>query len=208
MVNAVLNGFILGFISSPTCPSNAEEARWGSRYGLGAALLVGAGAIAGDAVVLLFTLLGLYPLLLAFPSLERVLWLAGSFVLGYLAWGMLREARQPDPAADELDAAASPRLGLRPFFRGLLITALNPFTFAWWIGLLGVSSLSSGDLPILFAGAVLAGSLAWFVGLAGLLHFSRGKISEGARRWMLVVGALVMFGYASWLAVEGLTVSL
>lgn len=94
---------IPGLIASPTSPSNAEELRWGSQYGLGAALLVGAGAVAGDAVVLLFTLLGLYPLLLAFPGLETVLWLAGSSVLAYLAWGMLREARRPEPAADEPD---------------------------------------------------------------------------------------------------------
>lgn len=207
MFNAVLNGFILGFISSPTCPSNAEEVRWGTGYGFSAALLVGAGAIVGDAVVLLFTLLGLYPLLLAFPNLETGLWLAGSLVLGYLAWGMLREARRPEPAGVELDAASSPRLDLRPFSRGLLITALNPFTIAWWIGLLGASSLTSGKLPLLFAVAVLAGSLAWFAGLAALLHFGRGRMSGEVRRWILVAGALVMFGYAAWLAFEGLMTS-
>jgi hypothetical protein len=30
MFHLIINGFVLGFLSSPTCPSNAEEVRWGT----------------------------------------------------------------------------------------------------------------------------------------------------------------------------------
>jgi L-lysine exporter family protein LysE/ArgO len=201
MFHLFINGFVLGFLSSPTCPSNAEEVRWGSAHGFPAALLVGLGAVTGDALILFLVLLGLYPLLQAFPGLERALWLVGSLVLAYLAWGILREAAATGAgAARPVETARSQRFTARPFTNGLLITALNPFTVAWWVGLLGSSATPAGTLPLPFAAAVLAGSLAWFGGLAALLQLGQSHFRLAVRRGLLVAGGLVLLGYAAWLA--------
>ena len=83
-----MGGFLkhpLGFVASPSCPSNAEEIRHGTRGGFIAALLVGLGAVVGDALVLLGLLLGLYPLLQALPWLRSALWFLGAFILAYVA---------------------------------------------------------------------------------------------------------------------------
>jgi L-lysine exporter family protein LysE/ArgO len=85
MLQTLVTGFILGFIASPSCPSNAEEIRLGTRYHIGYALLVGLGAVTGDAVVLVAVLLGLKPLLHTYPVLSTVLWFVGSAVLLYVS---------------------------------------------------------------------------------------------------------------------------
>lgn len=201
MINILLNGLILGFVSSPTCPSNAEEIRWGSREGFGAALAVGLGAVTGDAVVLVVVLLGLYPLLQAYPSAAALLWLVGSVVLAYIAIGMVREA----VAATATEPQATPSGGhRRPFLTGFVITTFNPFTIFWWFGLLGAWTLGTAGLTFAFPLAVLTGSLLWFVGLAALLHLGRSRLTAAARRWILAASALILFAYAGWLLVHAL----
>jgi L-lysine exporter family protein LysE/ArgO len=201
MFQLIVNGFVLGFLSSPTCPSNAEEVRWGSYHGFPAALLVSLGAVTGDALILFLVLLGLYPLLQAFPGLEPALWLVGSLVLAYLAWGILREAVAIGAgAARPTEAGRSQRFSTRPFTNGLLITALNPFTVAWWVGLLGSPATPAARLPLPFAATVLAGSLAWFGGLAALLQLGQSHFTLAVRRGLLVAGGLVLLGYGTCLA--------
>jgi threonine/homoserine/homoserine lactone efflux protein len=92
MLQTIVNGFVLGFIASPSCPSNAEEIRLGTRYHAGYALLVGVGAVTGDVIVLGAVLLGLVPLLEAYPFLNSSLLLIGSAVLFYVSWGIFKEA--------------------------------------------------------------------------------------------------------------------
>jgi L-lysine exporter family protein LysE/ArgO len=81
VLTMLLNGMILGFVSSPSCPSNAEGIRLGTRYHAGYALLVAGGAIVGDATVLAALLLGLPPLLDTFRVLNTLLYFIGSAVL-------------------------------------------------------------------------------------------------------------------------------
>jgi L-lysine exporter family protein LysE/ArgO len=201
MFHLIVNGLILGFVSSPTCPSNAEEIRWGARSGFGPALAVGLGAVAGDAIVLAVVLLGLYPLMQAFPFLNSLLWLVGALVLAFVAFGLIKEASSGGPW---LPRAAGGDARARPFLTGLAITAFNPFTVIWWVGLLGASALGAFGLSLLFPAAVLVGSLLWFAGLAALLHFGRGLLTGGAYRWILILSSLVLFAYAGWLAWRGL----
>jgi threonine/homoserine/homoserine lactone efflux protein len=92
MLTLFLNGMILGFVSSPSCSSNAEGIRLGTRYHAGYALLVAGGAVIGDAAVLAALLLGLLPLLDTFSSLNTVLYFLGGVVLLYVSWGIFREA--------------------------------------------------------------------------------------------------------------------
>jgi threonine/homoserine/homoserine lactone efflux protein len=200
MLQVIVNGFVLGFVASPSCPSNAEEIRLGTRYHAGYALLVGMGAIAGDAIILVAVLLGLMPLLNAYPILNTGLWLAGSAVLFYVAWGIFREAASSANAWTVDNQRQITTSLLRAFWTGFAITTFNPFTVLWWVGLL--APLLETESIVIFSVMVLLGSLAWFVLLAGILHFSRKWLTQIFRRWVLVGSGLVVVGYALYFLVQ------
>lgn len=207
MTGNVWNGFVLGWLASPSCPSNAEEIRAGTRGGSGPALAVAAGAVAGDALVLFVLALGLQPLLEEVRALTTLLWALGAGVLTYVAWGIFREAGQVVSATQEAAAGTGPTGLARAAWTGFAITTFNPFTVAWWMGLLGPALADGEAVPLAFAVAVLIGAAAWFVGLAVILRVGRRWLTRRVRRAILHVsgaGALAYAAYFAWRAVATL----
>lgn len=199
MLQTIINGFVLGFIASPSCPSNAEEIRLGTRYHAGYALLVGVGAVTGDVIVLGAVLLGLVPLLNAYPWLNSSLLLIGSAVLLYVSWGIFKEATNVSGWTTNNKQATTTLL--RAFWVGFAITTFNPFTALWWVGLLA-PMLDSRQNIVFFSLMVLLGSLAWFLLLAAILHFSQNWLTPMFRRWVLVGSGLLTLGYAVYFLVQ------
>ena len=200
MLGTILNGFILGLIASPSCPSNAEEIRVGTRDGFRGALLVATGAVTGDAVILAVVLLGLHPIMEAYPALTTLLWLFGALVLGYIGLGIFRDVRRTEGVA-QTEPAATMRVpsAARAFWAGFAITTFNPFTILWWVGLLAPGLEQDGSI-IPFAVAVLAGALAWFVGLAVVLRAARARLTTRVRRAILGASGLAVHAYAGYFA--------
>jgi L-lysine exporter family protein LysE/ArgO len=193
MLETIIHGFILGFIASPSCPSNAEEIRLGTRFHAGYALLVGVGAVTGDAIILVAVLLGLVPLLNTHPLLNTVLLLLGSAVLFYVSWGIFKEALKGSAWTSNDKQVASSLF--RAFWIGFAITTFNPFTVLWWVGLLA-TMVNAPQNIIFFSLMVLLGSLTWFSLLAAILSFSRNWLTPRFRRWILVGSGLLSLGYA------------
>jgi L-lysine exporter family protein LysE/ArgO len=204
MLSTLINGMILGFVSSPSCPSNAEGIRLGTRYHPGYALLVAGGAIVGDAVVLAAILLGILPLLAAFPVLNTVLYLLGSAVLLYVSWGIFREAFYPSNSWSRHQQEMTPASRLRAFWTGFAITTFNPFTLVWWVGLLA-PKFENDESVLPFSVAVLAGSFLWFLLLAIVLRVGQTVLTNRLRRWILMASGLVVLGYALYFLWEGVS---
>jgi L-lysine exporter family protein LysE/ArgO len=198
MLQTIINGFVLGFIASPSCPSNAEEIRLGTRYHAGYALLVGVGAVIGDAIVLGAVLLGLVPLLEVYPLLSSSLLLIGSVVLFYVSWEIFKEAANLSGWTTNNQHATATLL--RAFWVGFAITTFNPFTALWWVGLLA-PMVDGGQNIIFFSIMVLLGSLTWFLLLAAILHFSQNWLTPLFRRWVLLGSGLLTLGYAVYFLV-------
>jgi L-lysine exporter family protein LysE/ArgO len=194
MLQTLINGLILGFIASPSCPSNAEEIRLGTRYHVGYALLVGIGAVTGDLIILVAVLLGLVPLLAIYPLLKTSLWFIGTAVMLYVSWGIFKEAISSKTWKLE-DKDLAPTSYFRAFWVGFAITTFNPFTALWWVGLLA-PMLDAKQGIIIFSIAVIFGSLAWFMLLAALLYFARKWLTYQFRRWVLIGSGLMVVGYA------------
>jgi L-lysine exporter family protein LysE/ArgO len=193
MLETIIHGFILGFIASLSCPSNAEEIRLGTRYHAGYALLVGVGAVTGDAIILVAVLLGLVPLFNTHPLLNTILLLLGSAVLFYVSWGIFKEALKASAWTSNNKQVASSLF--RAFWVGFAITTFNPFTVLWWVGLLA-TMVNAPQNIIFFSLMVLLGSLTWFLLLAAILSFSRNWLTPRFRRWILVGSGLLSLGYA------------
>ena len=205
MFQLLLNGFVLGLIASPTCPSNAEEINQGTRYGLPAALSVGAGAIVGDALVLAAIWLGLYPIIQRYQSATTALWFLGAAVMAYVARGIYKEMTLISGINQDGERASlSPNTLLRAFWIGLSITTFNPFTALWWLGLLGPGFEATQSISPTFVLAVLIGSLTWFVALALILMFARHWLTRKVRQYILGMSGLAVLGYALFFLWKGM----
>ncbi|RSL32406.1 hypothetical protein D7Z54_16070 [Salibacterium salarium] len=198
MFSTAINGLVLGFVASPTCPSNGEEIKQGTRYGFFFALAVGLGAVFGDAIILAAVLLGLMPLIETYPLLHSFLWLMGGVILLYVSWGIFTEIKTVEGVSADTSAEANTldkKSILRAFWIGSAITTFNPFTIVWWIGLLSPILISDKNIS-LFSTAVLAGSLVWFVILAFLLHIGRKHLNKKVRQFIIGISGSIVLGYS------------
>ncbi|MFD8644867.1 leucine efflux protein LeuE [Streptomyces zaomyceticus] len=103
-------------------------ARKGTRTGYKAA----AGVFTGDAVLMTLAALGAASLLQTTPLLFMIVKYAGAGYLAWMAYGMLRSAREMwrsrgETAAEPADdAAQAPAAGEHPYRRALIISLFNP----------------------------------------------------------------------------------
>ena len=198
MLSTIINGLVLGFVASPTCPSNGEEIKQGTRHGFILALSVGLGAVTGDAIVLVAVLLGLIPLIESHPLIQSGLWLTGGIVLLYVSWGIFKEIKLVKGVSPVTTGTQKKRKLiniLQGFWRGTAITTFNPFTIIWWIGLL-TPIIAANQAPALFSFAVLTGSLTWFVILAVFLHAGRKFLNKKTLQFITGASGLVVLGYS------------
>src|SRR5438094_927676 len=132
----LLNGVFLGLgAAAPIGPVNVEIARRTLRFGWAAGFLLGCGAVTVDVGYAVVTSFMLRPVM-QYPRLTQALSLIGGLFLGYLALHCLRSAwrgHETNVGEDTPVDAAAPGLRLsRHYFTGLLLTALNPLTLAFW----------------------------------------------------------------------------
>ncbi|MFG6146920.1 LysE family translocator [Halobacillus sp. B23F22_1] len=199
MLHILLSGFLIGFASSPTCPSNGEEIKHGAKYGFSSSLSVGVGAVVGDAVVLAAILLWLMPLMNENSFVITLLWLLGSFVLFYVAVGIFKEMKTVEGVVNKQSGPASylpKRHFLKAFWTGAAITTFNPFTALWWVGLLTPVMDSSNTMNLTYPLAVIAGALAWFVLLAFLLHLGERWLTRKRRQVILFISGFAVLSYS------------
>lgn len=198
MIQSMLSGLIIGAVSSPTCPSNGEEIKHGTKYGLTSSVTVGLGAVFGDAVVLAAILLWLMPFINDNSKWITGLWLFGSLVLFYVAWGIFQEMKTVQSVKEKhISNIHDPvKHFLKAFCTGAAITAFNPFTVLWWMGLLTPIIDSGHRISVIYPLSVLIGALLWFMLLAFFLHLGEKWLNRKRRQGMLLISGLAVSGYA------------
>jgi threonine/homoserine/homoserine lactone efflux protein len=184
--------------------------------------LVGAQVILGHALleigVMALILSGLSFILVS-PLAVKIIGLAGSGFLLLLAALLVRDALSGKtllPAVvDNSASRPAPQTGgaylLRnPVLGGILISMSNPYWWIWWatIGLLfmlehQVSLANPPALAAFYLGHESA-DLAWYASVSVLVFFSRRLLTERIYRVILMACALVMAGFAVYLAVSAL----
>ncbi|SFK03782.1 Threonine/homoserine/homoserine lactone efflux protein [Halobacillus dabanensis] len=204
MFKLLFSGLIIGFVSSPTCPSNGEEIKHGTKYGFASSLLVGAGAVTGDAIVLAAILLWLMPFIGSDSIIVTFLWLFGSIVLFYVAWGIFKEIRTVQGVGEKrtMDLMNPVRHYFRAFWIGIAITTFNPFTVLWWMGLLTPIVNDGNSISMVYPLAVLFGALLWFVLLAILLHLGERWLNKKSRQAILLISGLAVLGYSIYFLIQ------
>ena len=198
-----LKGLLIGLgAAAPIGPVNVELARRTLRGGYAAGVALGAGAVSVDVAYALLTTLSVGRFLNR-PAVAVPLAVGSVLILSYLGLLCLRGAWRGGPAvSDEAppDNATPPRAG-NGYLAGVLMTAVNPLTLAFWFTALPsvAGPIDANRLPLIAAG-VFAGTFAWVLSFAGVLavvgRFRRGvwlRVVDGVGGVTLIAFALSAF---------------
>lgn len=192
----LLKGILLGLAAAaPIGPVNVEIARRAIRLGFRAGAALGAGAMTVDVAYLTLVALG-FRFAANQPRLLQALGVAGGLLLVYLGIMCLRSARQSRLA----DAEKPIDHPSRHYLTGLLITALNPMTLAFWF--LVTPGQTAGSKAVLPLGlGVLIGTLGWALFFSALMTLA-GSINKRRTEVLAdIAGGLMLIGfgvYAIW----------
>lgn len=182
----------------PIGPVNVQIARRALSQSWGAGACLGLGAVTVDVVYACLATAGVR----VAGNSPYVYWpvaIVGTGVLAYLGFACVREAARAYRSGWGIDEEA-PRTGAwRTYGTGVMMTASNPMTLAFWFGGLSSSAASAGvapaELPHMALG-VFAGTVSW------VLVFSTGMSLLGRFRkpWWLaaadLAGGVVLLGFA------------
>ena len=186
--------------AAPLGPVNVEIARRTLRGGFAAGVALGAGAVSVDVGYAALTSLSVGSVLNR-PAVAVPLAVGSVLILSYLGVLCLRAAWRGTTVADDLGPAAAPstRGG---YMTGLLMTAVNPLTLAFWFTTLPslAGPIDPHRLPLIAVG-VFAGTFSWVLAFAGTLAVV-GRFRRGA--WLRGVDAaggatLIAFAVAAFL---------
>ena len=161
-------GITLGLgAAAPIGPVNVEIARRAIRGGFRAGFLLGLGAVTVDVTYVVLASFSVR-LFLDRPRIMLFMGVAGGAFLILLGVECLRSVRK-QWAEPELESLPPPR---RNYLTGLVMTALNPMTLAFWFfapKMTGVKQ--AAEMPMLCVG-VAAGTFSW------VCFFARGRSGD------------------------------
>jgi L-lysine exporter family protein LysE/ArgO len=201
----LLKGILCGLGAAvPIGPVNVEIARRALRAGFGPAVALGCGAVTVDVIYCIVAALGVVRLSSS-PWLYWPIALAGVALLTYLGVTSLRGARSAGRA--HLNGTSNRATFHGGYLTGILMTASNPMTLAFWFTVLpalagSITEHPRRDLPIICAGVFL-GTIGWVLCFAGLLSFA-GRFRQP---WWLTaadeIGGTMLLGLAAIALLRG-----
>jgi L-lysine exporter family protein LysE/ArgO len=196
----LITGILLGLgAAMPIGPVNVEIARRTMRGGFLPGLALGSGACTVDMAYAFLYAVGVAQFT-SHPAIYWPLAVSGIGLLTYLGVMSLRGAREAG-RFDVTNAPSAPSLH-GGYLTGLLMTATNPMTVAFWFSVLPAragtfSAQPRHDLPIICFG-VFIGALSWVFFFAGLLS-QAGRFRKPW--WMIAadeIGGVMLLGLAGW----------
>jgi len=190
----------------PIGPANVAVIDAAYRFTLRRAIAVALGASIADGIYAAAGMLGVTPLLRAYPTIPPILnTISGIILLGY---GFLTARSQPvQPATPAHEPLASDSTILRKqmwsgFSLGLALILLNPAAIVTWVVVIG-PMIPDGTRydGTAFSIGVTFGSFGWFALVAYLTQKGKNVLGDKAAWIPRVVGMLLM-GYALYLLVK------
>ncbi|PYI52077.1 LysE family transporter [Paenibacillus flagellatus] len=189
-------------LAAPIGPINAAQIRTGIRSGFVQAWLVGLGAMAADVLYMLLVYMGVVHFIdIAF--MKTFLWLFGCFVLVYTGVETLVAAGR----LHEGDGTRSDGTSLRSFSSGFVLSATNPLTVLFWLGIYGsvlaesAASLVPGKL-LLYSLAIVLGILLWDLFMAGTASGFRRLLSPRFLTIVSIVSGLSLLVFGAYFGLE------
>ena len=184
-------GITLGLgAAAPIGPVNVEIARRAIRGGFFAGFLLGLGAVTVDVTYVVLASFSVR-LFLDRPRIMLGMGVAGGAFLILLGIECLRAVRKQWSEPDG-EAGPPPR---RNYLTGLVMTALNPMTLAFWFFAPKMTEVKeSGEMPLLCAGVAI-GTFSWVCFFAALMSAAGKKGKQRAVALANLAGGLTLLGF-------------
>jgi threonine/homoserine/homoserine lactone efflux protein len=205
----LIRQIVLGLsIAAPIGPINIEIIRRGIYQGLWSSLLVGAGGMTSDLILMFLMYQGLSEFL-TLDSVQLALLILGALVLTNT--GVQSLIHRTEPMVDS-PGNGEDRLSTRlihSYLTGASIAAFNPLNILFWLGIYGsVLSDSFHDDNIIRAfyinSAVFIGIGLWNLNLALTVHFSKTLLNQGMMKVISLMASLVLLGFGFHFAYEAI----
>ncbi|WP_280768090.1 LysE family transporter [Salipaludibacillus daqingensis] len=203
----LIRQIVLGLsIAAPIGPINIEIIRRGIYHGFWPSLLVGAGGMSADLIIMFLMYQGLSQIL-TLESVQLMLLIFGAAVLTYTGIQGLKP--QPFPAVDSLQESRSgfhSQVLLNSYLTGASIAAFNPLNLLFWLGIYG-SVLSETFQQnntlhaFLISSAVFIGIALWNLNLAFSVFFSKKILNPRLLNGICITASLVLLGCGGYFAV-------
>jgi len=187
----------VGLVLTPG-PDTMLVAGHAARGGVRAGLAAVSGVVLGGLWYMALCGFGFLAILSVFPALFTVVKTAGAIYLAWLGFKLVRGAVRPAAAAAE-----APALG-KPFWQGLLTTALNPKVALFFLAILPQFVGTGPDAPLkgalLIAVPYVLGGF-WLAGISFVAaRAGRAAKQSSAMRWIEGVLGVAFVGLAGRLA--------
>jgi threonine/homoserine/homoserine lactone efflux protein len=186
----------------PIGPVNVAVIDAAYRHTMRRAIAVGLGGSIADGLYAALGVLGVTPILRAYPSIPPILYAFSGIVL--LVYGFLTARSQPVAPAASTDPPPSESVALRRemwsgFSVGLALILLNPAAIVTWVVIMGsiIPDATTGE-GVACAVGVMIGSFGWFALVAYLTQKGRQVLGDKAAWIPRVVGVALMV-YAAYL---------
>lgn len=157
-------------------------------------------------LLLVFLLLLGFGKILGIPVVQGLIGPIGGGFLLWMAYGMIKEAREKDLDLS-LTSSASEK-SMNPILLGLTTSASNPYWFLWW-ATVGIGSLMlAGKSGIAGSASFYLGHVAsdfiWFSMVSGAVATGRRILTPGLYRSILWVCGLFLVGMAVYFIYSGI----
>ncbi len=203
----VLIGIAAGVLTGvPIGPANVAVIDAAYRHTMRRAIAVAAGAALADGFCAAAGVLGVGPLLKAYPAVPPILSAISGVVL--MVYGFLTARSQPvQPATPPSDGSASDSMLYRKeaitgFKVGVALILLNPAAIVTWVLIMGSMIAPPTHVDgVACALGVIVGSFGWFALVAHLTQKGKSVLGDKAAWIPRVVGMLLMV-YAVYLIVK------
>lgn len=193
-----VTGFGLGLaIAMPVGPIALICIQQALTRGFGAGLAAGLGVALADACYGAIAAFGLTAITNILVNMQTPLRAAGLAAMLWLAWRIWRDADVPK------HIAPGARAGLVTTVQLFVLTMANPMTILTFLALFvgaGVGMAVSYEHSLALTLGVFAGSMGWWMVVAGLTGILRERINDQSVRWVNRASALMIAGFAIWIA--------
>lgn len=178
------------------------------KHGWQRAMLIVICPLIVDIPVIIAVLIALETLAAFIPAIVNGVSILGGLFVLYLAWGAWQDFRKgvslSQMASD--DSAQSVDTPRGTLVRGLLMNALSPGPYIFWSTVNGPTLIRALDQSAGLAAAFVVAFYGTFLGLLtviAVIFAQLGHVNERLTRWLLLVVALLLTFFGSYLLLQG-----
>lgn len=207
MLLLLIKHIVLGLsIAAPIGPINIEILRRGLSQGFWSSLLVGAGGMTADCILMFLMYQGLSQLL-TLKGVQLTLIIFGTVVLVHT--GLQSLIHHKDSVIID-ERVQTINIGLmNSYLTGAFIAAFNPLNILFWLGIYGSvlsdSFYDDNKLKSFFiSSAVFIGIGLWNLNLALTIHFGKKSLNPNTLKWISFVASLIILGFGLHLGYQAI----